>query len=134
MYFFFAAIKWPFSGLLDLTSYELMEKSKYLATLKSDVTAGMITGLMAIPLTVGICLMSEYPIKIGLYTVVLACIVGYISSLFRPGNYTGVPGIAAGLARALNQRNYEIYRLGGEEADSASLAKEGFSGTRIGMY
>ena len=37
---------------------------------------------------------------------------------------TGSRGIAAGLARALNQRNYEIYLLGGEEADSASLAKE----------
>lgn len=77
-----------------------MNQNKF-TTLKRDGTAGMITGLMAIPLTVGICLMSEYPIKIGLYTVILACLVGFISSLFRTGNYTGTPGIAAGLAPVL---------------------------------
>src|SRR4051812_8546024 len=32
-------------------------------TLKRDALAGTITGLMAIPLTVGICLMSEYPVQ-----------------------------------------------------------------------
>lgn len=71
------------------------------SSFRRDATAGMITGLMAIPLTVGICLMSEYPIKIGLYTVILACIVGFFTYLFRPGNYTGTPGIAAGLAPVL---------------------------------
>lgn len=70
-------------------------------SLKRDATAGMITGLMAIPLSVGICLMSEYPIKTGLYTVILACLVSFITSLFRTGNYTGTPGIAAGLAPVL---------------------------------
>lgn len=45
--------------------------------------------------------MLEYPIQLGLMTVIFACIVGFISYLFRPGNYTGVPGIAAGLAPAL---------------------------------
>lgn len=78
-----------------------MDKSTFFASLKNDATAGIITGLMAIPLTVGICLMSEYPIKIGLYTVVLSCVIGFLSYLFRPGNYTGVPGIAAGLAPVL---------------------------------
>lgn len=71
------------------------------ASLKRDATAGTITGLMAIPLTVGICLMSEYPIKTGLYTVILATIISFLTSLFRPGNYTGTPGIAAGLAPVL---------------------------------
>lgn len=70
-------------------------------TLKRDAPAGFITGLMAVPLTVGICLLSEYPIQIGLATVVVACIVGFISSLFRPGNFIGVPGVAAGLAPVL---------------------------------
>ncbi len=68
---------------------------------KRDAFAGTITGLMAVPLSVGICMMSEYPIQLGLMTVVFACIVGFITYLFRPGNYTGVPGIAAGLAPAL---------------------------------
>ncbi len=37
---------------------------------------------------------------------------------------TGSRGIAAGLARCLNQLNYEIFLLGGEEPDSAALANE----------
>ncbi|MCX6195806.1 MAG: SulP family inorganic anion transporter [Flavobacteriia bacterium] len=78
-----------------------MNIKNILASFKRDATAGTITGLMAIPLTVGICLMSEYPIKIGLYTVILACIVSFTTSLFRTGNYTGTPGIAAGLAPVL---------------------------------
>ncbi|GBF50378.1 inorganic anion transporter, SulP family [Leptospira ryugenii] len=69
--------------------------------LRRDASAGFITGCMAIPLSAGICIMSDYPILIGLITVVFACIVGYITSLFRPGNYVGTPGIAAGLAPAL---------------------------------
>ena len=69
--------------------------------IRKDALAGSITGLMAIPLTIGICLMSDYPIQTGLITVVFACIVGFISFLFRPGNYVGVPGIAAGLAPVL---------------------------------
>lgn len=42
--------------------------------------------------------MSDYPIQIGLATVVLACLVSFICYLFRPGNHVGVPGVAAGLA------------------------------------
>ncbi|MFM7468119.1 MAG: SulP family inorganic anion transporter [Vampirovibrionales bacterium] len=70
-------------------------------TLRKDGIAGTVTGLMAIPLTIGICLMSEYPIQTGLYTVVFACLVGFLVSLFKKGNYTGTPGIAAGLAPVL---------------------------------
>jgi MFS superfamily sulfate permease-like transporter len=72
-----------------------------LVTLKKDALAGTITGLMAIPLTVGICLMSEYPIQIGIATVMVACVISFICYLFRPGNHIGVPGIAAGLAPVL---------------------------------
>ncbi len=68
---------------------------------KSDAQAGIITGAMAVPLSAGICLMSDYPIQTGLITVVFACIIGFVSSLFKPGNYVGVPGIAAGLAPVL---------------------------------
>jgi MFS superfamily sulfate permease-like transporter len=70
-------------------------------TVKRDVPAGIITGLMAVPLTIGICLMSEYPIQIGLATVVAACLVSFVCYLVRPGNHVGVPGIAAGLAPVL---------------------------------
>ena len=56
---------------------------------------------MAVPLTVGICLMSEYPIMTGLYTVIFAGVISFVTYLFRPGNYTGTPGVAAGLAPAL---------------------------------
>lgn len=70
-------------------------------TLKRDALAGVITGLMAIPLTVGICLMSEYPVQLGLATVIVACVISFVFYLFRPGNHIGVPGVAAGLAPIL---------------------------------
>ncbi|MBM9536606.1 SulP family inorganic anion transporter [Desulfobulbus alkaliphilus] len=66
-----------------------------------DAAAGMITGTMAIPLSVGIAMMSAYPIKVGLATVVFASLIGWTFSWFRPGNYIGSPGIAAGLAPVL---------------------------------
>lgn len=66
-----------------------------------DVAAGLIAGSMAIPLTVGIAMVSEYPIKVGLATVAFACFVSWITAWFRPGNYIGCPGIAAGLAPVL---------------------------------
>jgi MFS superfamily sulfate permease-like transporter len=66
-----------------------------------DAAAGVICGVMAIPLSVGIAMMSDYPIKVGLATVAFACLVGWINAWFKPGNYIGVPGIAAGLAPAL---------------------------------
>jgi MFS superfamily sulfate permease-like transporter len=66
-----------------------------------DFAAGLIAGSMAIPLTVGISMMSEYPIKVGLATVAFACFIGWINAWFRPGNYIGCPGIAAGLAPVL---------------------------------
>lgn len=69
--------------------------------LRRDAMAGVVTGFMAVPLTVGICLMSEYPVMMGLYTVIFACIIGFISYLVKPGNYVGTPGVAAGLAPAL---------------------------------
>jgi MFS superfamily sulfate permease-like transporter len=72
-----------------------------LETLKKDAPAGIITGLMAVPLTIGICLLSEYPIQVGLATVVVACVVCFTLYLFRPGNHVGVPGVAAGLAPVL---------------------------------
>jgi MFS superfamily sulfate permease-like transporter len=50
---------------------------------------------------VGIAMMSEYPIKVGLATVAFACLIGWINAWFRPGNYIGCPGIAAGLAPVL---------------------------------
>ncbi len=70
-------------------------------TLARDAPAGLITGLMAIPLSVGICLMSDYPVQTGLATVAVACVVSFACYLFRPGNHVGVPGIAAGLAPVL---------------------------------
>ncbi len=71
------------------------------SNVKRDAPAGFITGLMAIPLSVGICIMSEFPIQIGLATVMTACIVSFICYLYRPGNHVGVPGVAAGLAPVL---------------------------------
>jgi MFS superfamily sulfate permease-like transporter len=68
---------------------------------KRDLISGSVTGLMAIPLSIGICLMSEYPIQTGLITVIAACIIGFFMYFFKPGNHIGVPGIAAGLAPAL---------------------------------
>ena len=73
-------------------------QGKYLAR---DLQAGIITGAMAIPLSVGIVLMSEYPIKVGLATVAFACLIGWISAFIKPGNFIGVPGIAAGLSPVL---------------------------------
>ena len=81
-----------------------MNNNAFVASLqyfRRDAMAGVITGAMAVPLTVGICLMSDYPVMTGLYTVIFAGIVSYISYLFKPGNYTGMPGVAAGLAPAL---------------------------------
>jgi len=66
-----------------------------------DAAAGIITGAMAIPLSIGIAMMSDYPIKVGLATVVFASFIGWMFAWFRPGNYIGSPGIAAGLAPAL---------------------------------
>lgn len=70
-------------------------------TIRRDALAGTITGMIAVPLTIGICLMSEYPIQTGLITVIFACIVSFITFLFKPGNYIGTPGVAAGLAPVL---------------------------------
>lgn len=69
--------------------------------LRRDALAGTVAGVMAVPLTVGICLMSDYPVMTGLYTVIFAGIISFITSLYRPGNFTGMPGVAAGLAPAL---------------------------------
>lgn len=66
-----------------------------------DLLAGIVTGVMAIPLSIGIAMMSDYPIKVGLATVAFACFIGWINAWFRPGNYVGTPGIAAGLAPVL---------------------------------
>ncbi len=66
-----------------------------------DIKAGIITGTMAIPLSIGIAMMSDYPIKVGLATVAFASFLGWVFSWFRPGNYIGSPGIAAGLAPIL---------------------------------
>ncbi len=66
-----------------------------------DTAAGLITGAMAIPLSIGIAIMSDYPIKVGLATVAFACLVGWINAWFKPGNFIGAPGIAAGLAPVL---------------------------------
>lgn len=66
-----------------------------------DTAAGLITGAMAIPLSIGIAMMSDYPIKVGLATVAFACLVGWINAWLKPGNFIGAPGIAAGLAPVL---------------------------------
>ena len=66
-----------------------------------DFAAGLIAGSMAIPLTIGIAMMSDYPIKVGLATVAFACFIGWAFAWVRPGNYIGCPGIAAGLAPVL---------------------------------
>ncbi|MCP4456942.1 MAG: DUF4440 domain-containing protein [Cytophagales bacterium] len=69
--------------------------------IKRDALAGTVAGVMAVPLTVGICLMSDYPVMTGLYTVIFAGVISFVTYLFKPGNYTGMPGVAAGLAPAL---------------------------------
>jgi MFS superfamily sulfate permease-like transporter len=45
--------------------------------------------------------MSDYPIQVGLATVAFASFIAFLFALFRPGNYIGAPGIAAGLAPIL---------------------------------
>jgi len=72
-----------------------------LLSLRQDALAGTVTGLIAVPLTIGICLMSEYPIQTGLVTVIFACVVSFVTSFIRPGNFVGTPGVAAGLAPVL---------------------------------
>lgn len=54
-----------------------------------DLQAGIITGAMAIPLSIGIAMMSNYPIKVGLATVAFASFLGWFLSWFWPGNYSG---------------------------------------------
>jgi len=66
-----------------------------------DIQAGVITATMAIPLSVGIAMMSDYPIQVGLATVAFASFIAFMFAIFRPGNYIGAPGIAAGLAPIL---------------------------------
>ncbi|WP_041435476.1 SulP family inorganic anion transporter [Thiomicrospira cyclica] len=66
-----------------------------------DIQAGIITAAMAIPLSIGIAIMSDYPIQVGLATVAFASFIGWMFAWFRPGNFIGAPGIAAGLAPIL---------------------------------
>lgn len=68
---------------------------------RKDLTAGAITGLVAIPISIGICLMSDFPVMAGLATVVCGSILGFLVSWVRPGNHTGSLGLAAGLAPIL---------------------------------
>lgn len=79
----------------------LQRFNESIKNIKRDALAGTVAGVMAVPLTVGICLMSDYPIMTGLYTVIFAGVISFITYLFKPGNYTGMPGVAAGLAPAL---------------------------------
>lgn len=72
-----------------------------LARWRRDLVAGAITGLVGLPLTIGICMMSEFPVQSGLITAIIACVTSYLFSLHRPGNHVGVPDIAAGLAPVL---------------------------------
>lgn len=92
-----------FSVLLIQSIYnqQKMNTKNIFVHLKRDALAGTVTGVMAVPLTVGICLMSDYPVMTGLYTAILAGIISFITYLIKPGNYTGMPGVAAGLAPAL---------------------------------
>ena len=83
---------------LDIKPASAAFEAKYLAR---DIQAGIITGAMAIPLSVGIALMSDYPIKVALATVAFACFIGWINAFIKPGNYIGAPGVAAGLAPVL---------------------------------
>ncbi len=52
-----------------------------------NIAAGLITGVMAIPLSVGIAMMSDYPIKVVLATIAFACLIGWINAWIRPGDY-----------------------------------------------
>lgn len=86
-------------GLLKMAAFESAAfQAQYVGR---DIAAGLITGVMAIPLSVGIAMMSDYPIKVGLATVAFACLIGWINAWIRPGNFIGCPGIAAGLAPVL---------------------------------
>lgn len=101
----------PAASFSSKTGHAYDEPLQKMATLESaafqanyatrDVAAGLITGVMAIPLSVGIAMMSDYPIKVGLATVAFACLIGWINAWVRPGNFVGCPGIAAGLAPVL---------------------------------
>ena len=86
----------------DLPHMAVVESAAFQAQyVGRDIAAGLITGVMAIPLSVGIAMMSDYPIKVGLATVAFACLIGWINAWIRPGNFIGCPGIAAGLAPVL---------------------------------
>ena len=52
------------------------------------------------PVVNGIAMMSEYPIKVALATVVFACFIGWFNAFFKPGDYYRCAGVAAGLAPA----------------------------------
>lgn len=55
--------------------------SQSLQHIKRDALAGTVTGAMAVPLSIGICLLSDYPVMTGLYTVIFACLVSFTTYL-----------------------------------------------------
>ena len=61
------------SGFPDSSKTSAAFQVQYIAR---DIQAGIITGAMAIPLSVGIALMSDYPIKVAFATVAFACFIG----------------------------------------------------------
>ena len=73
-----------------------------------DTVAGLIVGVMAILLSIGIVTMSDYPIRVGLATIAFVCLVGWINAWFKPGNSIGALGIAAGLAYVTHHGPYVL--------------------------
>src|SRR6056300_640447 len=67
---------------------------KYLSSIKSDIPAGLVVFLVAIPLCLGIAAVSGVPAFSGL----IAGIIGGIVVATISGSQVGVSGPAAGLA------------------------------------
>ncbi len=94
-----------------MTNKDLQKQVPYLSSLGSDIPAGLVVFLVALPLCLGIALASGAPLFSGL----IAGIIGGTIVAVASGSHVGVSGPAAGLTMivfsAIHELGFESFLL-----------------------